>query len=105
LDEKEMQNVAMSPLPAAPLPHPRRLTLLRAVRALRSNPITIFAEAAFEEPTLELDRSGKTLLVSDPGLIEHVLIGNASNYCKSVQQQRRLEPALGNGLLTVEGED
>ena len=55
--------------------------------------------------TLELDRRGKTLLVSDPGLIEHVLIGNASNYCKSVQQQRRLEPALGNGLLTTEGED
>ena len=75
----------MPPIPAAPVPHPRRLTLLRAVRALRTNPITVFAEAAFEEPTLELDRRGKILLVSDPGLIEHVLIGNASNYCKSVQ--------------------
>jgi cytochrome P450 len=100
-----MQSVAMVPIPAAPVPHPKRLTLLRAVRALRTNPITVFAEAAFEEPTLELDRRGKTLLVSDPSLIEHVLIGNASNYCKSVQQQRRLEPALGNGLLTAEGED
>ena len=103
--EGKMQSVAMPPIPAAPVPHPRRLTLLRAVRALRTNPITVFADAAFEEPTLELDRRGKTLLVSDPGLIEQVLIGNASNYCKSAQQQRRLEPALGNGLLTVEGED
>jgi hypothetical protein len=100
-----MQNVAMPPIPAAPVPHPRRLTLLRAVRALRSNPITVFAEAAFEEQTLELDRPGKTLLVNDPSLIERVLIGNATNYCKSVQQQRRLEPALGNGLLTAKGED
>ncbi len=100
-----MQSTAMPQIPAAPVPHPTRLTLLRAVRALRSNPITVFAEAAFEEQTLELDRPGKTLLVNDPQLIEHVLIGNASNYCKSVQQQRRLEPALGNGLLTAEGED
>lgn len=43
------------------------------------------------------------MLVNDPNEIEHVLVGNAGNYRKSAQQQRRLRPALGDGLLTAEG--
>jgi cytochrome P450 len=90
--------------PAAPQPRPRRPGFLALVRALRTNPITAFAEEAYEAPVLAVGRSRKVFLVNDPEEIEHVLVGNAGNYRKSAQQQRRLQPALGEGLLTAEGE-
>src|SRR6266536_119110 len=71
--------------------------------ALRPHPITDFPEEAYQAPILEVGRVRSVVLVNDPDEIEHVLVGNASNYRKSVQQQRRLQPALGDGLLTAEG--
>src|SRR5258708_39760801 len=59
-----------------------------------------------DRPLIGFRRKGrlrKLVLVNDPDEIEHVLVGNAANYRKSVQQQRRLRPALGDGLLTAEG--
>lgn len=94
---------ASRPRPAAPLPRTARPGLISAIRALRSNPITAFAEEAYQAPILEIGRLRKVVLVNDPDEIEHVLVGNAGNYRKSVQQQRRLKPALGDGLLTAEG--
>jgi cytochrome P450 len=94
---------ANRPRPAAPQPHDGRLGLLATIRALRTNPITAFPEAAYQAPILQIGRLRKVVLVNDPDEIEHVLVGNAGNYRKSVQQQRRLRPALGDGLLTAEG--
>lgn len=95
-------NAGCTSRPAAPVPHDRRLSFLSTLRALRENPICAFAEDAYEQPFVS---RGRVLLVSNPLAIEHILIGNAANYRKSVQQQRRLTPALGNGLLTAEGEE
>jgi cytochrome P450 len=92
------------PRPAAPRPHAARLGLLATIRALRSNPITAFPEEAYCAPFLKIGRLRDILLINDPNEIEHVLVGNAGNYRKSVQQQQRLRPALGDGLLTAEGE-
>jgi len=92
------------PTPAAPRPHTARLGLLATIRALRSNPITAFPEEAYCAPFLKIGRLRDILLINDPNEIEHVLVGNAGNYRKSVQQQQRLRPALGDGLLTAEGE-
>ena len=94
---------ATGPRPAAPRPHPERLGLFETIRALRKNPITAFPEEAYQAPILEVGRLRSVVLVNDPDEIEHVLVGNAGNYRKSVQQQRRLQPALGDGLLTAEG--
>lgn len=94
---------APPPRPAAPQPHTGRLGLLATIRALRTNPIAAFAEQAYQAPILEIGRLRRVVLVNDPEEIEHVLVGNAGNYRKSVQQQRRLRPALGDGLLTAEG--
>ncbi len=91
-------------IPAAPRPPPRRLGFVAAIRAMRTNPITAFAQQAYEAPVLEVGTFEKVILVNDPKSIEHVLVTNAGNYRKSVQQQRRLQPALGEGLLTAEGE-
>ncbi|MEG6509946.1 cytochrome P450 [Methyloligella sp. 2.7D] len=90
--------------PAAPIPSPKRLGFFGAIRALANNPLSAFAAPAYEAPVLEVTFLKRMLLVSDPDAIARILVGNAGNYRKSVQQQRRLTPALGDGLLTAEGE-
>jgi cytochrome P450 len=94
---------ATRPRPAAPQPRAARPGLVATIRALRANPITAFPEQAYQAPILEIGRLRRLVLVNDPDEIEHVLVGNAANYRKSLQQQRRLRPALGDGLLTAEG--
>jgi len=94
---------ATRPRPSAPRPRAGRPGLVATIRALRTNPITAFPEEAYQAPILEIGRLRKLMLVNDPDEIEHVLVGNAANYRKSLQQQRRLRPALGDGLLTAEG--
>jgi cytochrome P450 len=94
---------ATRPRPSAPRPRAGRPGLVATIRALRTNPITAFPEEAYQAPILEIGRLRKLMLVNDPDEIEHVLVGNAANYRKSLQQQRRLRPALGAGLLTAEG--
>ncbi|SKA37365.1 cytochrome P450 [Consotaella salsifontis] len=90
--------------PAAPVPPAAPLRFLAAIRAARANPITAFAREAYEKPFLKVGRGGRLALVNDPAGIERVLVRNAGAYRKSVLQQRRLRPALGDGLLTAEGE-
>jgi cytochrome P450 len=94
---------ATRPRPSAPRPRAGRPGLVATIRSLRTNPITAFPEEAYQAPILEIGRLRKLVLVNDPDEIEHVLVGNAANYRKSLQQQRRLRPALGDGLLTAEG--
>ncbi len=89
--------------PAAPRPPAERLGRLATIRAIRANPITAFPEEAYRARILRIGGVRQVLLVNDPNEIEHILVGNAANYRKSMQQQRRLRPALGDGLLTAEG--
>jgi cytochrome P450 len=44
------------------------------------------------------------LIINEPTAIRHVLVDNATNYTKSELARRLLEPGLGRGLLTSEGE-
>jgi cytochrome P450 len=44
------------------------------------------------------------MLLNEPGAIKHVLLDNAQNYHKTEITRRQLEPAVGRGLLTSEGE-
>ena len=74
-------------------------------RTVRENPIATVPQPCYEKPFVWLGRWWKpTLLLSDPAGIERVLVGNAANYRKSPQLQRRIQPALGDGLLTADGE-
>lgn len=103
--ETDRQGSGVYTSPVAPRPPEQQLRFLKAYRALSQNPIEAFERAAYEKPFLEINRWGrKLLIVSDPAAIERVLVDNAANYLKSDQQQRRLKPALGNGLLTAEGD-
>lgn len=90
--------------PAAPKPLRKPPSLIPALRMLRENVITAFAEPAYETTFVEIGRGRKRVsLVNDPAAIEQVLVTHAERYAKSDQQQRRLKPALGDGLLTAEG--
>ena len=90
--------------PAAPVPPLRRLGFFAAIRALQANPITAFAEQAYDTDMLPVRRFTGIVLVNQPQAILRIFVGNADNYAKSRQQQRRLQPGLGEGLLTAEGE-
>jgi cytochrome P450 len=91
--------------PPAPRPREKPLGGLGLLKALRTNPITIWTRRHFEEPiVLRRTIIGPMCVVSDPAAIKHVLVDNARNYRKGVLQTRVLRPGLGNGLLTAEGE-
>ena len=89
---------------AAPIPPPKRLGTIAKIRAIYDNPIAAFPEAAYELPFLEANRRPRVVLVNDPAAIERIMITNNTAYAKGHLQQRRLRPALRDGLLTSEGE-
>ncbi len=100
-----LDNPVSAPVLPAPVPPPRSLTFFEFVRALRQSAIESFAQEAYEQDILERKVFGRRLfLVNDPGAIKHVLIDNAANYQKTEITRRILEPGLGKGLITSEGE-
>ncbi len=46
----------------------------------------------------------RMFIINEPNAIRHIVLDNAANYTKSEVGRRLLEPALGRGLLTSEGE-
>ena len=94
-----------APVLPAPIPRQRRLSFFQFVRALRASAIDSFAQEAYERDILERNMFGRKLFVlNDPAAIKHVLIDNAANYRKTEITRRILEPGLGKGLITSEGE-
>src|ERR1700761_2825251 len=95
----------VSPVLPAPTPSPKRLSFFQFVRALRESTIETFAQEAYEKDILQRSMFGRKLFVlNEPAAIKHVLIDNAANYRKTEITRRILEPGLGKGLITSEGE-
>lgn len=96
--------------PAAPQPLPAIVKpglkdVIRFVNRARINLVSAFDEAVYREPILRRRSFGADVwIVSEPEAVKRVLLDNVANYPKGVQQQRRLKPALGDALLTAEGE-
>lgn len=94
-----------APVLPAPLPRQRRLSFFEFVGALRNSAIESYAQEAYELDILERKIFGRRLYVlNDLAAIKHVLIDNAANYRKTEITRRILEPGLGKGLITAEGE-
>jgi cytochrome P450 len=86
-------------LPEAPL---GGLALLRAV--IR-NPLEALPRAAFEQPSTRRSVLGRErLFVTGPELIQQVLLTEAAAFEKSDTMRRALSPALGEAILTADGE-
>jgi cytochrome P450 len=93
------------PVLPAPVPQQRRLSFFEFVRVLRDSAITSYAQEAYESDIIERKMFWRRMfVVNDPAAIKYVLIDNAANYRKTEITRRILEPGLGKGLITSEGE-
>lgn len=93
--------------PSLALPaHPEgRMTLRKFLHALHENALATHALEAFEQDIIANRLLWRqTFIVNEPNAIRHILLDNADNYIKSEVGRRLLEPGLGRGLLTSEGE-
>ncbi len=91
-------------------PHPpmpaRELSFFQFLRAVRTNALTMWTEAAYQEDVLVRRFVGRSnMLINSPEAIHHVLVDNHANYRRSPASIRILRPITGNGLLLSEGED
>ncbi|HEY7383732.1 MAG TPA: cytochrome P450 [Beijerinckiaceae bacterium] len=103
-----MQSEIASPLfrPPAPEPLGEPLGLVQYLRQLRANPLATWTQEHFEKPIVAAESVlGRITVVSAPEAIRYILVDNAGNYRKDDLQRRILAPALGNGLVTAEGEE
>src|SRR5258708_37156598 len=90
---------------AAPPRFRGRMPLLRFLRTLRDSSVGTYGEELFEEPIFERRVLWQRyLIVNAPRGIERVLLDNAGHYVKSRVARRLVEPGIGRGLLTSEGE-
>ena len=85
---------------AAPRPLPLRKFLLRFVR----NPLSSLPQAVYEGPILVYDNGrGVIAWVTDPALLEKVLLTEAEHFPKTPLERQVFEHTLGDGILTSQG--
>nr|WP_314430440.1 cytochrome P450 [uncultured Brevundimonas sp.] len=91
--------------PWTPPRRTERLSLLPFLWQSWRDPLAIWGEAHFQELYISGQSPlGRSLVVSDPAGVRHVLTDNAANYVKGDLQRRVLGPMLADGLLLTEGE-
>ena len=91
--------------PWTPPRRTERLSLLPFLWQSWRDPLAIWGEAHFQELYISGQSPlGRSLVVSDPAGVRHVLTDNAANYVKGDLQRRVLGPMLVDGLLLTEGE-
>ncbi len=91
------------PLPPRPA---RELPFFAFLRAIRSNALTMWTEAAYQEDVLVRHFLGRAnMLLNAPDAIHRVLVDNPGNYRRSPASIRILRPITGKGLLLSEGDD
>jgi unspecific monooxygenase len=101
-----MDTVLPSPLiPARPPIPPDALGFFALLRALRTNALTMWPEAAYTDDKLVRGFLGGTsVLLNTPDAIHRVLVENPGNYRRSPASIRILRAVTGEGLLLSEGE-
>lgn len=98
-------SAAAPPVLAAPRPPEGQLPLWQFLRILRDSSIATYRADAYTADILERRLFWRrTFFVNEPGAIKHILLDNVANYSKTEITRRLLEPGLGRGLLTSEGE-
>ncbi|MFH5926728.1 cytochrome P450 [Roseomonas xinghualingensis] len=99
MPDTHLPDLARVPLPEKPL---GSLALLRAV--IR-NPLEALPREAFEQSMAVRTILGRErIFVTSPELIQQVLLTDADAYGKADSMRRALSPALGDAILTADGE-
>ena len=87
-------------------PAQRAQSALGLLRVMVSNPIAAVPQAAYEEGCVRTRPGGSEILfLSDPELVDAVLVQRHEEFPKSDIDRRLFEPLLGQSLLTLEGQD
>jgi cytochrome P450 len=93
------------PTLAGPRRSEGRTSLRQSLRDMRENALTAHGPENFAADIIVQRLLWRRMFIlNEPGAIRHVLLDNAANYTKSEVGRRLLEPGLGRGLLTSEGE-
>jgi len=83
---------------------PTLFASFRALRRLVRNPMEAWPEAVYREKLVVTYMFGrKTLFVTDPDMVQQVLVDDPDSFVKAEPMRRALEPALGQAILTAEG--
>src|SRR5580692_12176624 len=94
-----------TPVLAMPSRPEGRLTFWRFLRVVRDNTLATYPPEPFDEDIIAQRLLWRRrFIINEPNAVRHVLLDNAANYTKSELTRRLLEPGLGRGLLTSEGE-
>src|ERR1700691_3049908 len=102
-----MSAIDTSPGPtlAAPRAAQGGINLRKSLREMRENALTAHGPENFSADIITQRILWRRMFIlNEPGAIRYVLLDNAANYTKSEVGRRLLEPGLGRGLLTSEGE-
>jgi cytochrome P450 len=82
-----------------------RTSLRQSLRDMRENALTAHGPENFSADIIvQRILWRRMFIINEPGAIRHIFLDNAANYTKSEVGRRLLEPGLGRGLLTSEGE-
>jgi cytochrome P450 len=96
---------ALDPVLPAPVPPRGRMSLWKFLNALRDSTLKTFSQEAYEHDIVANKILGRhVFLVNEPAAIKRVLLDNVANYEKTEITRRILEPGLGKGLITLEGD-
>jgi cytochrome P450 len=92
--------------PRSVTPAARPLPVHRFLFQFVRNPLRIVPEAAYHQPMVVRRRdslSAKAAWITDPRLIEEVLVHKAGEVCKSAVEKQVLARSAGDGILTSDG--
>ena len=87
------------------VPEAQPYSLLRGILIMGQNPARWWTASMYDEGVRKVRLMGRNFVhVARPELARAVLLDSASCFARSFVAQRALEPAMGGGLLTSDGE-
>src|SRR5215469_1966082 len=90
---------------ASPFIPDQPMSFVRYALAMQDSLIAGFDQTAFQEDLVERKFLWfRHFLINNPDGIRHVLVSNVDNYRKADLIRPMVVPALGNGLVTSEGD-
>jgi cytochrome P450 len=94
----------MPPALARIVPPEQPLPPVRLIRTVVRNPIEPWPQPVYEQPVFRSRAFGReTVFITEPDLIQEILVSQAGAFRKAESLRRALRPALGDAILTAEG--
>jgi hypothetical protein len=94
----------VGPALAKVTPPEQALPPARLILTIIRNPIEAWPKPVYEQLVYRSRAFGRqTVFITEPDLIQEVLVEKADAFVKAQSLQRALSPALGDGILTADG--